>query len=342
MTATAAAHPDTQEADPPSPPRARLLWGGLGLVALFVLLGLWLASRPATPPLQGEVEAEDINVATKALARVERMLVDEGSRVRRGQVLAILSAPTIESGVAQAEALLESARALQSVAEKGPREQDVATFRANWEAARASAELARVTSARTERLYAQGVVAAQRRDEARAARDATARIARAARLQYEKLASGTRSETREIAAAQVRSAQALVSAANAMEKETRLVSPIDGEVSRRLVQPGEVVSPVLPAIQIVAIDKPWVSVNIRESDFDGMKQGRVLRGSVPALAHAYDFRVTRVAAQGSFATFRAVRQSTGYDVRAFEVRLEPVRPIDGLRPGMSVLFDWPQ
>ena len=45
---------------------------------------------------------------------------------------------------------------------------------------------------------------------------------------------------------------------------------------------------------------------------------------------------------GDFATERTTRQSRGYDVRSFEVRARPVGDIPRLRPGMSVLFDWPQ
>ncbi|MDF2493399.1 efflux RND transporter periplasmic adaptor subunit [Sphingomonas sp.] len=336
--------PETASADEAPPARRTrwLLWGGLAVVAIAVAIGLWLASRPAAPPLQGEVEAEEVNVATKALSRLSRIMVSEGDRVRRGEVLAILNAPEVESGAQQADAALESARALQEIADQGAREQDIAALRANWEAAKATANLAATTSRRVDSLYQQGVVAAQRRDEARAAMVSSARIAEAARLQYEKVAAGTRKENKEVAAAQVRSAQALVSAATAMQRETQLVSPIDGEVSRRLVQPGEIVSPILPAIQLIAIDRPWVTVNIQEDDFKGMTQGRVLRGSIPALGQTVDFRVTNIAPQGSYATFRATRQSSGYDVHAFAVKLEPTQRVKGLRPGMSVLFDWPQ
>ncbi|MFN3519272.1 HlyD family efflux transporter periplasmic adaptor subunit [Sphingomonas sp. ABOLG] len=343
MSAQTVAAPATAEDAPPPSHRTRwLLWGGVVIVAIAVAIGLWLASRPALPPLQGEVEAEEVNVATKALSRLTRIMVSEGDRVRRGEVLAILNAPEVETGSQQAAAALESARALQEIADKGAREQDIAAMRANWEAARATANLAATTSRRVDSLYEQGVVAAQRRDEARAAMVSSARIAEAARLQYEKVAAGTREENKQVAAAQVRSAEALVFAADAAERETRLISPIDGEVSRRLVQPGEIVSPILPAIQLIAIDRPWVTVNVQEDDFRGMKQGRVLRGTVPALGKTIDFRVTNIAPQGSYATFRATRQSSGYDVHAFAVKLEPTQRATGLRPGMSVLFDWPQ
>ena len=52
------------------------------------------------------------------------------------------------------------------------------------------------------------------------------------------------------------------------------------------------------------------------------------------------FRVTAISPQGEFATWRSTRQSGGYDVRSFEAKAKPVRPIPALRPGMSVLFDW--
>ncbi|MEE3154143.1 MAG: efflux RND transporter periplasmic adaptor subunit, partial [Pseudomonadota bacterium] len=190
--------------------------------------------------------------------------------------------------------------------------------------------------------YAEGVVAAQRRDEAVAARDSSARTAEAARLQYQKALAGARRQTRAAADAQVRIAQAGAQTAEAMESETRLVSPIAGEVARKLVQPGEVVSPVIPAYQVIDIDHPWVSLNLREDQYRGLAMDTVLRGHIPALDRDADFRVYFISPRGDFATWRATREASGYDVRTFEVRLRPAERIAELRPGMSVLFDWPQ
>ncbi len=326
-----------------TPRRTRiLLWAGLAVIAVLVGVGLWLASRPPRPPLQGEVEAETVNVATKTLARVDRFFAEEGDKVKRGQLLATLTAPEVESGRQEADAALQTARALQQIAQQGARVQDVETPRANWQAAQATANLAATTSRRSDRLYAQGVISTQRRDEATAARESTARIAQAARLQYEKAASGTRKQDREIANAQVSAATALVSSADALQRETSLISPIDGEIARRSLEPGEIVVPVVPVFQVTDIARPKVSIDVREDDYHDLRQNMVLRGSVPALGRAYDFRVTQISPQGSFATIKATRQSRGYDVRVFAVTLKPVTAIKGLRPGMSVLFDWPQ
>lgn len=331
----------TDEAPPPR--RARiLLWIGLAVVAVLIAIGLWLASRPPAEQLQGEVEAEEINVATKTLARVDKLMVDEGGRVRRGQVLATLSAPEIANGQAQAEAALDTARALQSLTEEGARAEDVASIRATWLAAQATADLAAVSSRRADRLFAEGVIAAQRRDEARAARDSSARAAQAAKAQYDKALAGPRPQSRAVAAAQVRAAAAATGTADALMKETQLVSPVDGEVARRLLRAGEIVSPILPAFQVIEIDDPHVTLNVREDDYRGMRVGRTLTGRVPALGRDLSFRVSKVAPQGRFATWRATRQSRGYDVRAFAITLKPAARVEGLRPGMSVLFDWPQ
>jgi HlyD family secretion protein len=66
----------------------------------------------------------------------------------------------------------------------------------------------------------------------------------------------------------------------------------------------------------------------------------VISGTVPALGDKrVDFRVYFVNPAGDYATWRATRQSSGYDIKSFEVRARPVAATPDLRPGMSVLFD---
>ncbi len=335
----------TEATEAPSGTQRRANWllFALPVLAVLALVGIWYSSRPAPVSLQGTVEATEVNVATKILARVEAVAVAEGAQVGAGQQLATLSSPGIDALVSQSEANLDSARALDAIANQGARPEDIASLQGIAASTRAAANLASVTAVRMNRLYAQGVISAQRRDEAVAA-DAAARAnAAAADAQYRKAVAGTRGETRAVSDAQAVAAEARNRAARRIAVDTTVTSPIAGEVGRRLVEPGEVVAPGVPLFQIVDVAHPRVTLRISEKDYAGMAQGRMLTGTVPALGNrAVRLRVTAISAQAGFTSEKATRQSAGFDARSFEIRLEPTERVVGLRPGMSVLFDWPQ
>ena len=61
---------------------------------------------------------------------------------------------------------------------------------------------------------------------------------------------------------------------------------------------------------------------------------------VPALDQTIKTKVTYIAVQAQYATWTATRSSGEFDIRTFEVRFTPIEKINGLRPGMSALFDW--
>lgn len=312
-------------------------------VGAVVALGLWLAWRPAPGQVQGIVDAREYRLASKVTGRLAAVHVAEGQAVTVGQLLASIDSPEVAAKEAQVQAAVEAAQSQADKAEAGARRTDIVAAEAGWKRAAAAAELARVTFERVDRLAREDVVAGQKRDEARANMIAASEAARAARAQYDAALAGARTEDRRAAraqAAQARGAEAEVAAART---ETRIIAPAAGEVGRRLAQPGEIVGAGFPVLLLTEVQAPWVTVTLREDQMDGVRMGREFHGSVPALAdRTARFRVSFMAPAGDYATWRATRQSSGFDVKGFEVRLSPVQPVPGLRPGMSVLFDWPQ
>lgn len=315
----------------------------IALMAIGVSVGLYWSKKPAPQQLQGVVDADEVNVATKTLSRVEKLMVEEGQMVNQGDLLAVLSNPEAQSLQKQADATLQSALAQSDLVNSGDRPEDTATVYAAWKAASATAELARKTATRSDNLLAQGVISKQRADEARAARDATAMQAEAMHQQYLKSKAGNRSQSKTIAQNQIKVAKASQEAAQALNKETMLYAPISGEVSHKLVMAGEIVAPALPVYQITNMSDMHITINVREDNYKGMQIGKILHGDIPALGQKnIPFKVTYISPQADFATWRATRQSSGYDIRTFEVKLAPQNQNSGLRPGMSVLFNWPQ
>lgn len=203
--------------------------------------------------------------------------------------------------------------------------------------------MAAATFRRVDNLLAEGVVTRQKHDEARAQRDSAQALARAARAQYDLALSGARQEDRQAARAQLAQAEGARAEVEAARAETTGVAPRAGEVGKRLADVGEIVAAGYPVFTLVDIDNPWVAFHLREDQLDGLKVGDTLRGSVPALKGAeVELQVYFLSPAGDYATWRSTRQSSGYDVRSFELRARPVGKVDGLRPGMSVLLPWPQ
>jgi len=329
-------------ADAP-PPKKRKVGILIGLVlAIVVVVGLWLAWRTPAEQLQGMADADTINVAAKITARLAELKVREGDRVTAGQVLFVLDSPEVAAKEQQARGALEAARAVADKADEGARSEDIRAAQANWKRAEAGATLADATYQRVQNLFNEGVMTRQKRDEALAQARSSRELSNAARAQYDQALAGARDQDKRAAQGQVRQAQGAVAEVDAARDEINGRAPMAGEINKRMSDIGELVPAGYPVFTLVDIDRMWVSVNLRESQMRGLKVGARLRGNVPALDRDAEFEVYFINPAGDYATWRATRQSSGYDVRSFEIRLRPVAPVEGFRPGMSVLFGWPQ
>ncbi len=335
---------DTLQApDDAPPPKKRKAGILIALVlAIVVVIGLWLAWRTPAEQLQGMADADTINVAAKITARLAELKVREGDRVTAGQVLFVLDSPEVAAKEQQAQGALEAARAVADKADEGARSEDIRAAQANWKRAEAGATLADATYQRVQNLYNEGVMTRQKRDEALAQARSSRELSNAARAQYDQALAGARDQDKRAAQGQVRQAQGAVAEVDAARDEVNGRAPMAGEINKRMSDIGELVPAGYPVFTLVDIDRMWVSVNLRESQMRGLKVGTRLRGNVPALDRDAEFEVYFINPAGDYATWRATRQSSGYDVRSFEIRLRPVAPIEGFRPGMSVLFGWPQ
>jgi HlyD family secretion protein len=328
------------DAPPPKKRKAGIL---IALVlAIVVVVGLWLAWRTPAEQLQGMADADTINVAAKITARLAELKVREGDRVTAGQVLFVLDSPEVAAKEQQAQGALEAARAVADKADEGARSEDIRAAQANWKRAEAGATLADATYQRVQNLFNEGVMTRQKRDEALAQARSSRELSNAARAQYDQALAGARDQDKRAAQGQVRQAQGAVAEVDAARDEVNGRAPMAGEINKRMSDIGELVPAGYPVFTLVDIDRMWVSVNLRESQMRGLKVGTRLRGNVPALDRDAEFEVYFINPAGDYATWRATRQSSGYDVRSFEIRLRPVAPIEGFRPGMSVLFGWPQ
>jgi len=311
-----------------------------GLVVAFLAWGLWKAFTPQPLPLQGQIEAQEINVSSKVPGRVGTVHVHLGQTVKAGDLLFELDSPEVAAKIAQARAAEAAASAVAAKANAGARPEEVEAARLNWERAKTGAQLAKTTYDRVQTMFAEGILAGQKRDEALAQWRAAQQQADAARAQYEMARKGARPEDKAAAQYQAQQVGGVLSEVEVALAETRITAPAAGDVSKIQIQPGEIAPQGFPVITLVNLQDVWAVLQVREDAMADYAVGSRHTAEVPALRRSIELVVSSVGVLPDFATWRAARPG-GTDLRTFEIRLRPVAPVAQLRPGMSVVFPAP-
>ena len=311
--------------------------GFSAVVFLVGILGFFFLGK-TDEVIQGQVDCDDYRVSSKLPARVVEIRVKEGDYVHVGDTLAILQVPEVKAQEQAAQATDEAAKAISDMSNNGNRQEVIGTAREVYRQAVAAAEIAQKTFMRMDNLYKEGVITAQKRDEAQAAFKATQAQVAAAKEQLKLAQDGSREEEKRAAAKQAQAAGHAVDVVKGLLKETVQISAVEGEVSDVYSHEGELVGMGSPIMSISLIKDMWGSFNVREDQFNGMKIGSVIHAFVPAFNKTIRMKVYYVKDQGSYAAWRATKNTGQYDLKTLEVKARPIDKIDGLRPGMSLVL----
>ena len=288
--------------------------------------------------LQGQAEVTEYRVSSKVPGRIMEYRVKEGQMVKAGDTLAIIEAPDVEAKLAQAEAVRSAAIAMSDKAEVGARQEQIQSAYELWQKAKVNTEIMQKSFRRVSNLYKEGVVSEQKYDEAKAQYDAAVSTERAAKSQYDMAKDGAQKEDKEMAAANVLQAEGVVAEVDSYLKETILTAYSDGEVTDIFPHAGELVGTGAPIMNIAVMDDIWVSFNVREDNLQKMQMGQRFTAEIPALGTTVEMEVNYMKDRGEYAAWKATKQTGQYDLKTFEVRAVPVGNVDGIRPGMTVLY----
>ncbi len=385
--------------------KRRRLWIAAGCGAVLILAIALLSSRAFSRPaakeelIEGTLECDEVDVSSKVPGRIVDMLVDEGSPVHVGEVLARIGSLEIDARVAQASGAYEAALAkrqqavqgleLQRLTVAGQIDQAEASYRAakarlqmalngariqevrQAEKAVEQATAAYVTAEATYRrfrgLFQEGVIAEQTENEVRLRYLSAKAQKEAAEARLEMVREGTRPEEVEQARQGVAAAEATLKLARdgalqvpireqeaaaalhqaeaikgqldearAYKSETQIVSPIDGYVSQRIADAGEMVAAGAPILTLTGKSDFKVKVYADETKFGNLQLDCPVKVMVPALSGAeLNGRVIRISQSAEFATKKATNEQTSFDVRALQIVVQVTGNDSRLRNGMT-------
>ena len=288
--------------------------------------------------MQGQMEATEYRVSSKIPGRIMEFRVKEGDKVKAGDTLAIIEAPEVMAKKAQAEAVKTAAVALNDKAEAGAREEQIQGAYELWQKSIVNRDIWEKSFKRVTNLYKEGVVSEQKYDETKAQYDAAVATEKAAKSQYDMAVKGAQKQDKEMAAAKVEQAKGVVAEVNSYINETILLAYADGEVTDIFPHIGELVGTGAPIMNIAMMDDMWATFNVREDHLRKLPIGSRFTAEFPALGASVIMEVNYMKDRGDYAAWKATKQTGQYDLKTFEVRAVPVVKVEGLRPGMTVIY----
>ena len=287
--------------------------GFVAVVIIVALIGFFALDRDPDI-MQGQVEVSEYRVSSKVPGRILEIRVKEGDYVKAGDTLAILDAPEVRAKMEQARSAENAAAALELKAQNGARKEQIQGAFSVLQQAKAGLEIAEKSYNRIQRLFDEGVISAQKRDEVYANYKAMEAQMKAAQSQYDMAVNGARMEDKMAAAAQVGRAKGAVNEVNSYIHETVQIAQMEGEVSDIYPKVGELVGTGSPIMSISVMQDMWGTFNIREDQLNGMKVGSEFTAFVPAFNKEIKMKVYYLKDQGSYAVWKATKANGQYDL----------------------------
>jgi HlyD family secretion protein len=229
--------------------------------------------------LHGNVDIRQVELAFNANGRVGEVLVQEGSRVAKGQLLARLDTERLRLELGRAEAVAAANRAQLARLRAGSRPEEIRQAAALRDAARVAVDDARQVYQRAQDLVARNFVSQQQADSARNALAAAQERLKAAEESHRLAVLGSRKEDIAAAAATLAAQEAAIAGLKHDIAEGELAAPSDGVVKNRVLEPGDMASPQKSVLTLALTDPVWARVYLPE-----MALGRIPAGAKATIA----------------------------------------------------------
>jgi HlyD family secretion protein len=306
------------------------------VLVLFALSGLACAGRSEknTITASGTIEAIEVNVASKVAGQILTLAVEEGARVRPGDVLATIDHATADIQLRQAEAGIDLARAQLELLRNGARREDIQQAEAALKQTEAGLQLAADDARRMRELFRTASVTAKQRDDA----EARLTIAEAQRASAAQALSKVRQLARpeEIQAAEARLAQAEASRDLLAKSiaDCAVIAPAGGIVTHKAVEAGELVSPGATVVTLAELDSVYVMIYLAEREIGRVRLGDTADVEIDAFpGRPFPGRVTYISPEAEF-TPKNVQTKEDRVKLVFGVKVEIENKVGLLKPGL--------
>ncbi len=316
--------------------RIFLIIGILAVVIAAVVVVNYLRNKKDdnVMTLSGNVEVTEANIGFKIPGRLMERLVDEGHRVKKGDLLAKIDSAEPESIVKQNRAALQEAETKLSELKAGSRKQEIGQAEANVNAQEAELLRIRKDYERAEVLYKNGAISAAQYDAAKGSYDNRIALLKNAREALSLAREGPRKEDIKMAEHRVAQLKAALVTSEEKLKDTVLYAPFAGIILRKNVELGETVAQGTPVFTLGDLDNPWIKVYVKEDRLGLVKPAQKAQVTTDTFkGKTYEGEVSYISSEAEF-TPKTVQTQEERVKLVFGVKVSVRNDNWDLKPGM--------
>ncbi len=317
------------------------------LIAAAVVGGVWLWELFHRVPsanelvLYGNVDIRQVQLAFNGSERIVKMLAQEGDKVSKGQMVAVLDVHRLKQAVARSEGQVHAQKEVVARLEAGSRPEEIRKARADVESARAEASNAKLKYDRLAPVVPKGGASQQQMDDAKAEADASEGKLKAAQEILNLAIAGPRKEDIGAAKATLKTYEAELALSNRELTDAYLYAPEDGIIQNRITEPGDMASPQKPVYTVALTNPLWVRAYVAEPDLGKIWQGMAAQvGTDSYPGKRYRAWVGFISPTAEF-TPKSVETPQLRSSLVFQVRVYVCNPQDELRLGMPATVTIP-
>jgi len=284
--------------------------------------------------LSGNVEAHESLVSFKVAGRIDGLPVQEGQEVKQGTVLARLEDADYRQHVRIDEASVNVRASSLAVVLAGTREQELKAMQQSVFDAQADLQQKQADSARAEKLFAKDEISAQDRDLATTAVKRATATFLAAQQRYEQAVEGSRKEDVAVARANLKQADANLGLSRVNLEYTMLRAPVDGVVTVRQAELGEVVAPGSPIVTLADLEHVWLRAYVAETDLGRIRWGQDVTVTTDTFPNKrYHGRISFISSNAEF-TPKSVQTYKERVTLVYRIKIDLDNAAHELKPGM--------
>lgn len=320
------------------------------IIIAVIIIGFWAwkynnkNQKDSVLTLYGNVDIRQVLLAFEQSGRIEKLLVQEGDKVKAGQVLAALNTNALHIQAKQAQAQLKAQQEAIVKQDVGARPEEITQAKAQLASAQAELDKTNKNLQRLQILVSSTdgrAISQQELDYAKSNKDSAEAAVRERQANLELIIKGARQEDREATKAQYEVTKANLDLINYNLTQAELKSPVNAVVRARLQEVGDMTTAQKAVYTLALTDPKWIRVYVNEQDLSSIKMGstaQVIRDSDPN--QPINGKIGYISSVAEF-TPKTVQTEEIRTTLVYEVRVYVNDPNDQLKMGQPVTVNVP-